>query len=71
MKFFPVIYRRPTRHLWSQHEVIMLCEGQLGGLYFPNKIHLPASNHVAYTGDGVKHFLHFVIAEPLFLDVGH
>ena len=31
MKFFPVVCGRPTWRLWSQHAVIMLPEGQLGG----------------------------------------
>ena len=38
--------------------------------HFPNKVHLPRSNHVAYAGDGVEHLSHFVIVEPLFANFG-
>ena len=39
MKFFPIVCGHPTRHLWSQHAVIMLQGGQSGGplIIFPTK----------------------------------
>jgi hypothetical protein len=39
--------------------------------HFPNKIHLSSRNHVSYAGDGVKHVVHFAIAQTLFLYFCH
>jgi hypothetical protein len=30
--------------------------------HFPSKIHLLSHDHFSYAGDGVKHFLYFVVA---------
>ncbi len=66
--------------LWTAHTAFMVAacgnhvaRGTIGwSLYnFANKVHLPRSNHVAYTGDGVKHLLHFFVAESLFAYFGH
>jgi hypothetical protein len=37
----------------------------------PNKIYLSSHNHVSYAGDGVKHVVHFAIAQMLFLYFCH
>ena len=39
MKFFPIVCGCSTWHLWSQHAVIMLLDGQSGGplTIFPTK----------------------------------
>jgi hypothetical protein len=39
--------------------------------HFPNKIHLPSRNHFSYTKDGVKHAVHLIIVQTLFLHLCH
>jgi hypothetical protein len=38
---------------------------------FPDKVHLLSHNHFLYTGDEVKHFWYFIVAQALFLYFYH
>ena len=73
MKFFPVVCGHPTQRLWSQHIMIMIRDGWSGGplIIFPTKSICLASNHFSYAEDGVKHVVHLVIAQMLFLYLCH
>ena len=68
------------RCLWAARTTFMVtacgnhvARGTVGwSLYhFANKVHLPRSNHAAYTGYGVKHSSYFVVAESLLANCGH
>ncbi len=72
MKFFLVVCGPPTAF------VVTACgnhvaRGTIGwsAYHFANEVHLPRSNHVAYTGDGVEHLSHFVVVQSLFANFGH
>jgi hypothetical protein len=69
-----------SHHLWSSYLVFMVaaCRDHFvkwaagRALYhFPNKIHLSSHDHFSYAGDGVNHFLYFVIAQTLFMYFSH
>ncbi len=68
------------RCLWTACTAFMVaaCGNHVAGgtiewssYHFAYKVHLPRSNHVAYTGNGVKHSSQFFVAESLFADFGH
>ncbi len=65
--------------LWAAHTALMVaaCSNHVAGgtigwslYHFANEVHLPCSNHVAYTGNGVEHSSYFFVAESLFAKVG-
>jgi hypothetical protein len=66
--------------LWSAHTALVVaarCDHVArrtvgrSAYHFPNKVHLPCSNHVSDTGDGIEHATYFVVAKVLVSYVGH